>query len=193
MFHITGRARPLAAAIAVLASACVQQSSIDLLHGDQLEGTGGAVEVLPAPPVITAQPNDPVVVATPVLTALPAAPELVYFEPLPLPPSHVITAVTAPSSTSHLNEVQSVEVEVEVTGGALGQREISVVFVSPQGLVWQRQAGLIAGKAQGTTSAKFSLPVASTFIEDQQLFGTWKVNSLDEGVELARTTFVLEE
>jgi hypothetical protein len=89
--------------------------------------------------------------------------------------------------------VQSVEVDVEVEGGAYGTRHIWAVFVSPQGLVWERQGALIVAKPGEKKLAQFSLPIASTFIEQQHLSGTWKITTFDEGLEEASATFSLEE
>ncbi len=145
----------------------------------------GPVEVIESAPVvaITAEP----------LPALPLVPEPVYLVPMPLPPRHVLTTLLVPAGSNRLNLVQSVELDVDVVGGAVGDREISATFVTPQGLVWQRQATHLSMGGDGTLRAHFSLPVAATFIEDQRLFGTWQVLTLDDGVEQANSTFELAE
>jgi hypothetical protein len=89
--------------------------------------------------------------------------------------------------------VQSVEVDVDIEGGAFGERTINAVFISPAGFAWEKQLTLIEGKAGQTQQAHFTLPVAATFISDQKLFGGWQVTTLDEGVEQASATFALEE
>jgi hypothetical protein len=152
--------------------------------GRSLQGSLGVVEVIETPPPIAVEP-------VPLLVALPLVPVEINLEPLPLPARHVVLASTVPAGSSRLSLVQSVEVDVEVEGGAYGAREISAVFVSPQGLVWEKQGEVIDGKRGEKQRAHFSLPIASTFIEEQQLFGTWRVNTLDDGVELATTTFAV--
>ncbi|MDP2269257.1 MAG: hypothetical protein Q8K32_00925 [Archangium sp.] len=162
-------------------------SCVDASH--QLDGSSGVVEVIETAPPVDLTPE-------PVIAPLPLAllaPELIYLEPIALPARHVVIATTSPAQSRKLGAVQSVEIEVEVEGGAYGAREISAVFVSPQGLVWERQATLIDARRGEKQVAHFSLPVASTFIEDQQLSGTWQITTLDDGAELASATFALEE
>lgn len=118
-------------------------------------------------------------------------PQPVFFAPVPPPARHVITASATPAGAQALDAVQSVELEVEVSGGALGHREISAVFISPQGVVWERQVSIIDARPDEAQRVHFSLPVASTFVEDQRLSGAWQVMTLDDGVELATTTFTL--
>lgn len=145
----------------------------------------------PAAPidVIEAAPVAPITVEP--LPALPIVPEPVYLVPMPLPARHQVTTAALPAGATTLDLVQSVEVEVEVVGGEVGSREIAAVFVTPQGLVWQRQASRTTMGAEGALIAHFSLPVAATFIEDQQLFGRWQVLTLDDGVEQASASFEL--
>lgn len=147
----------------------------------------GTVEVVEAPPpdALESVPLVPLIQNVPL--------EQIYLEPPPLPLRHVVQVALFPAGARRLEEVQRVEVTVDVEGGAYGSREVSVVFVSPQGLVWERQATRIEGK-QGTTQlATFWLPVASTFIDQQRLSGHWQLNTLDQGVEQASATFALEE
>ena len=151
----------------------------------KLDGSLSVVEVLETPPAIALD-------ATP-LNALVQPFVQIQLEPLPLPTRHVLRASLLPTGARRLDEVQSVEVEIEVEGGALGTRQISAVFVSPLGLVWERQGTLLEARRGEKQLAVFSLPVASTFIADQRLSGTWKILSLDEGAEQANATFVLEE
>ena len=147
----------------------------------------------PAVPVdvIEAAPIAPITEETPTLPAVLATPELIYLEPLPPPPKHVVTATAFPSGTTDLNTVQSMEVEVTVEGGPVGTRAISVIFVSPLGLVWQRQRESIDVHAGEAQVVHFSLPVAATFIEEQQLSGQWQLTTLDGEVEQATTNFTL--
>ena len=154
-----------------------------------LDGSLGVVEVIETAPPIELT-TEPVIALLPLG---PQVPELIYLEPIALPAQHVVIATTFPAQSRKLSTVQSVEIDVEIEGGAYGAREISAVFVSPQGLVWERQTTMIEGKRGQTQVAHFSLPVASTFIEDQQLSGTWQITTLDDGVELASATFALEE
>jgi hypothetical protein len=160
--------------------------------GRSLDGSLGVVEVIETPPPIALVRE---IVAPPMLPSLsvfqPVVPEFVYVEPLPLPVNHVVRAANSPSGAMSLGVVQSVEVEVEIRGGSAGNRHIAAVFVSPQGLVWERQATIVEGKPGETQLAHFSLPVAATFIEEQQLSGTWQITTLDEGVEQASATFAL--
>lgn len=139
------------------------------------------IEIEAAPEAQLAAPGEPQVIA----------PEPVFFMPVPPPARHVVTASAAPAGAQALDVVQSMELDVEVSGGALGHREIAVVFISPQGVVWERQVSVIDARADDPQRVHFSLPVASTFIEDQRLSGAWQVMTLDDGVELATTTFTL--
>lgn len=151
--------------------------------------TDTATPVEVRPPVEPPPPPPP-----PPLTPLlpPARVELVYTEAPPLPLTHALRARLVPTGARTLREVQAVEVEVDVRGGPAGQREVAVQFVSPQGLVWERKA-LRLDRAQGELgTARFSLPVASTFLEEQALAGAWQVSSFDEGVAQASATFTLE-
>lgn len=177
MLQIRLRPAPVAMALLVL-SGCSD-------HANRFQTPAGAVEVIESAPVaaITAEP--------PVLPAVLVGPELVYLEPLPPPPRHVVTATPFPAGATALNWVQSVEIDVTVEGGSVGTRAISVIFVSPLGLVWQRQRELIDARAGEAQVVHFSLPVASTFIEEQQLSGAWQLITLDGEVEQASTTFTL--
>ncbi len=146
---------------------------------------GGAVDVIETAPIapITEDPAP--------LPAVLATPELIYLEPLPPPPKHVVTATAFPAGSAELDTVQNVEVEVAVEGGAVGTRFISVIFVSPLGQVWQRQREVIDMHTGETQRVLFSLPVAATFIEEQRLSGEWQFITLDGEVEQATTTFTL--
>lgn len=158
-----------------------------------MDGSLGVVEVLETPPpiaVVIAPPPPPV--RDPSI-ALVSAPEPVYLQPLPQVTRHTVRAHLEPSGARRLDAVQSIEVEVEIEGGSYGTREISAVFVSPQGLVWERKGMLIDGKPGEAALAHFSLPVAATFIEEQRLSGTWQINTLDEGLEQASASVELLE
>ncbi len=150
-----------------------------------LDGSLSVVEVLETPPPIGLEPTP--------LNALVQPFAQVHLEPLPLPTRHVVRASLMPTGARRLDEVQSVEVEIEVEGGALGTRQISAVFVSPLGMVWERQGTLLEALRGEKQLAVFSLPVASTFIADQHLSGTWQIITLDEGAEQTSATFALEE
>ncbi len=106
---------------------------------------------------------------------------------------HVVRVSVEPASARSLAEVQSIEIEVDVEGGNLGSRQISAVFVSPLGQVWEKQVAVIDAAAGQTSRAHFSLPVAATFIEDQRLAGTWQLKTLDDGIEHGSANFALEE
>lgn len=125
----------------------------------------------------------------PLGTVLVPDPELLYAEPAPLPVKHTVRAGLRPTGAPRLRDVQAAEVEVEVSGGALGARELSALFVSPQGLAWERQSKRVSVSAGATVTVRFTLPVANTLIEDQGLAGRWSVTTLDDGVEQASTTF----
>ncbi|MEW6432877.1 MAG: hypothetical protein AB1730_15340 [Myxococcota bacterium] len=141
--------------------------------------TASDVEVRPPEPLVT----------PPVLEVLPVAPVYQYAEPLPLPARHVVTVTLVPAGARRLRDVQRVNVDVTVDRGAVGQRRISAAFVSPQGLAWETQHATVDLAPGGIAVAHFSLPVASTFIEDQNLFGAWQVTTLDDGVETAAAGF----
>lgn len=158
--------------------------------GRRLDGSLAVVEVIETPPPIAVEPTP---LPLPVLEAQPLGPVLVYLEPLPPPARHLVHVATAPATTVRMDLVQSVEVDVEVEGGVYGTRHISAVFVSPQGLVWERQGAVIDAKPGEKQRAHFSLPIASTFIEQQHLSGTWRITTLDEGLEQTSATFSLEE
>jgi hypothetical protein len=98
-----------------------------------------------------------------------------------------------PAHARTLAEVQSIEVDVDVEGGPVGTRVVHAVFISPQGFAWEKQPGTIDAKPGEVQRAHFSLPVASTMITEQRLFGAWQVTTLDEGVEHASAAFALEE
>lgn len=133
---------------------------------------------------------DPLPIAPgPLGAVIPPAPELLYAEPAPVPPRHLVRAALAPVGAATLRDAQAAEVIVEVSGGAVGAREVSVLFVSPQGLAWERQARRVDLTPGATVTVRFSLPISNTLVEDQGLFGHWSVTTLDEGVELGATSF----
>ena len=141
--------------------------------------------------VIETAPIAPITEELPPLPAVLVTPQLIYLEPMPPPPKHVVTAIASPAGSAELDTVQNVDVEVTVEGGAIGTRTISVIFVSPLGQVWQRQREVIDMHAGETQRVVFSLPVAATFIEEQRLSGEWRFITLDGEVEQATTTFTL--
>jgi hypothetical protein len=154
--------------------------------GRSLDGSLGVVEVIETPPPIALQPE-------PLPVAEPLPPVFIYGEPLPLPARHTVHVRFEPANVRTLDEVQSVEIDVEVEGGAYGERTINAVFVSPAGFAWEKQLTLIDAKPGVMQHAHFTLPVAATFIADQKLAGAWQVTTLDDGVEQASATFALEE
>ncbi|MFZ5440685.1 MAG: hypothetical protein ACOZQL_11805 [Myxococcota bacterium] len=141
------------------------------------------IETPPPIEVTPTQPSAPAIIV----------PVLQYVEPLPLPPRHTVHVSFVPASARRLDELQSVELDVEVEGGAPGTRTLHAVFVSPQGLAWEKQPAVIDARPGVTQRAHFSLPVAATMISDQRLAGSWQVTMLDEGVEQASASFALEE
>ena len=149
-----------------------------------LDGSLGSVEVLETPPPVALEAAPPNALVQPFVE--------IHLEPLP-PTRHVVRASLLPAGARRLDQVQSVEVAIEVEGGALGSRQISAVFVSPLGLVWERQGMILEARRGAKQLAVFWLPVASTFIADQHLSGTWQIITLDEGAEQTTATFALEE
>lgn len=125
----------------------------------------------------------------PLGAVIPPGPELLYAEPAPCPPRHLVRAALLPAGATTLRTAQAAEVTVEVSCGAVGAREVSVLFVSPQGLAWERQARRVAVARGATETVSFKLPISNTLVEDQALSGRWSVTTLDEGVELATTSF----
>lgn len=177
--HARRKFRALSSLVALALGGCVDQAR-------RLDGSNAVVEVIETPPPVevTAPP--------PSGSAVFAGPTLIYVEPLPSPVRHVVSVRLEPAMTK-LDDVQSVEVDVRIEGGVVGDRKIHAVFVSPQGFAWERQAAVITSRAGESATAHFSLPVAATFIADQRLAGTWQITTLDEGVEQASATFALEE
>ena len=152
-----------------------------------LDGSLGPVEVIETPPAIavTAEPELP--------RAQVAAPQFVDSAQAQVLVRHVVRVSVQPSSAKTLSEVQSFEIDVEVEGGNLGTRQVSAVFVSPLGQVWEKQVAFIDAVAGQTSRAHFSLPVAATFIENQRLAGIWQLRTLDDGIEHGSANFALEE
>lgn len=162
--------------IAVFAGACSDAAR-------SFDGSSAVVEVIETPPPIALEPVGEVLFI---------APQPTYVDPLPLPATHAVRVRFEPPTARTLGEVQSVEVSVEIVGGALGTRAIHAVFVSPSGLAWEKQLTLIDAKRGEGQQANFTLPVAATMISEQALSGTWQVTTLDEGVEQASASFTLE-
>lgn len=150
--------------------------------------SGRSLELVTASGV-EVKPPEHLVTPPPVLEVLPAATVYEYSEPLPLPARHVVAVTLVPADARTLHEVQRVDVDVTVDRGAVGQRQISAAFVSPQGLAWETQQATAELTSGGSAVAHFSLPVAATFIEDQHLAGVWQVTTLDDGAETAAASF----
>lgn len=157
----------------------------------RVDGSLGVVELIETAPPIE-------VVPTPVVPS-PVGPssQVILSEPIfamaaPPPARHRVTITPQPVGARSLDQIQSLEVDVEVTGGVLGSREISAVFISPQGLVWERQLTLLDAQGAAAMNAHFSLPVASTFIEEQQLSGRWQIDTLDDGAPVGTGEVQLE-
>lgn len=152
----------------------------------RLDGSSGVVEVndtLPPEPVVPAPP----LLAPP--TVVP--PTLSYAEAPPMPVQHTVRWRFEPATATTLDEVQSVELEVDVQGGGRVDRTVSLLFTSPNGVAWQGQRERLAG-SNALQTLHFTLPVAATFVSDQRLTGDWQVTTFDDGLAQASATFRLE-
>lgn len=157
----------------------------------RVDGSLGVVELIETAPPIAVTPTpvipDPVGPSSTVILSEPT-----FTMAAPIPARHRVTITPMPAGARSIDQIQSLEVDVEVTGGVLGSREIAAVFISPQGLVWERQLTLVESLEGAAMSAHFSLPVASTFIEEQQLSGRWQIDTLDDGAPVGTSDVQLE-
>jgi hypothetical protein len=162
----------------VLLSACSESSGRVLASSPvgevTLVQTGPDVPLTPAP--------------EPLEVHLVAPTQLLAAEPLPLPARHRLTLSARPAGARSLGQLEALDVEVAVEAGPRMLREVSVVFVSPLGLAWEHQTRVHDGVA-GDATLRFSLPIATTLVEDQGLSGTWTITSHDSGRDVATASF----
>jgi hypothetical protein len=83
----------------------------------------------------------------------------------------------------------SIELHVVVVGATGG--ELAIEYVTPDGSMYQRQVQPLVEAPFAEQAFDFSLPVAGTWIEANQLYGDWNAHVLVGAAELLSEPFTL--
>ena len=83
----------------------------------------------------------------------------------------------------------SVAIHVDLEGATSG--DLAVELTTPDGTVYERQTRRIADAPFDVQRFDFTLPVAGTWIETQQLYGEWRAHVLVGARELIAEPFTL--
>jgi hypothetical protein len=83
----------------------------------------------------------------------------------------------------------SIDLHVVVLGATGG--EVAIEYVTPDGSMYQRQVRPLIEAPFVEQPFDFSLPVAGTWIEANQIYGDWSVHVMVGAAELLGQTFTL--
>ncbi|WP_426752162.1 hypothetical protein [Myxococcus sp. Y35] len=85
------------------------------------------------------------------------------------------------------------QVDVDLTvSGIRGRRQVSVEFVPPSGLPYERRAAEVVARADQAQTVRFSLPVAGTAVATSGMSGTWEARFFLDGAPLTAASFTLD-
>lgn len=172
-----GVAGALPCAALLVFAACAKAPAVD---------AASAPELIPASQVNVSEPE---VLPPDALTVLPKE----FDQPVQLPPpalSATTCAVYDPVAGRTVSDVMTVTVCAEVLGAAAGTR-LSVEFLTPQDMPFERREAPVTGTAYTRQRFDFSLPVAGTMIDSSHMGGQWKAKFFLDGAPLAVQTFDL--
>lgn len=110
-------------------------------------------------------------------------PPRVSFDPPPAP------ALAARATGTMLADPRTWSIAVDVDG-ATGD-ELAVEFTMPDGTLYERQAQPLQDAPFTTQRFEFTLPIAGTWIESQQLYGEWRAHVLVGARELLAEPFTV--
>ncbi|AEI67255.1 hypothetical protein [Corallococcus macrosporus] len=90
-----------------------------------------------------------------------------------------------------LLSVEQVDVDVTVSG-VRGRHRVSVEFVPPSGLPYERRSAEVDARVDETRTVRFSLPVAGTAVATSGMSGTWQARFFLDGAPLTAASFTLD-
>ncbi|AKQ66293.1 hypothetical protein A176_003205 [Myxococcus hansupus] len=85
------------------------------------------------------------------------------------------------------------QVDVDLTvSGVRGRRKVSVEFVPPSGLPYERRTTEVDALVDASHTVRFSLPVAGTAVSTSGMSGTWEARFFLDGEPLTAASFTLD-
>jgi hypothetical protein len=147
-----------------------------------------AISEVGAPDPITAEPSIDVATIDPAQGAARPLPAIELIKPLPVIFAPSVAA--DPAGAIKLADVGAITVHV-VVKNAGGPHEVSVEFVAPGEINYQRKAVTIDGPVDQEKIVDFELPVAGTMITQQKLSGVWSARLFLDGAPMSTPTFEL--
>ena len=85
------------------------------------------------------------------------------------------------------------QVDVDLTvSGVRGRRKVSVEFVPPSGLPYERRTTEVDALVDESRTLRFSLPVAGTAVATSSMSGTWEARFFLDGEPLTAASFTLD-
>ncbi|MFP2956573.1 hypothetical protein ACLEPN_01760 [Myxococcus sp. 1LA] len=90
-----------------------------------------------------------------------------------------------------LLSVEQVDVDVTVSG-VRGRHQVSVEFVPPSGLPYERRSAEVDARVDEARTVRFSLAVAGTAVATSGMSGTWQARFFLDGAPLTAASFTLD-
>ncbi|WIG97286.1 hypothetical protein [Myxococcus sp. SDU36] len=87
--------------------------------------------------------------------------------------------------------VEQVNVDLTVSG-VRGRHTVSVEFVPPSGLPYERRSAEVDSRVDESRTVRFSLPVAGTAVATSGMSGTWQARFFLDGAPLTAASFTLD-
>ncbi|WP_217917600.1 MULTISPECIES: hypothetical protein [unclassified Myxococcus] len=85
------------------------------------------------------------------------------------------------------------QVNVDLTvSGVRGRHTVSVEFVPPSGLPYERRSAEVDSRVDESRTVRFSLPVAGTAVATSGMSGTWQARFFLDGAPLTAASFTLD-
>jgi len=110
--------------------------------------------------------------------------------PAPVVPQGSAAFIGLEEGNRGLLSMAQVDVDLTVSG-VRGRRQVSVEFVPPSGLPYERRATQVDVRADESRTVRFSLPVAGTAVATAGMSGTWEARFFLDGEPLTAASFTL--
>ena len=111
--------------------------------------------------------------------------------PPPVVPRGSATVVDLEEGSRGLLSVEQVDVDLTVSG-VRGRHMVSVEFVPPSGLPYERRSAEVDSRVDESRTVRFSLPVAGTAVATSGMSGTWQARFFLDGAPLTAASFTLD-
>ncbi|QDE90604.1 hypothetical protein BHS06_17455 [Myxococcus xanthus] len=111
--------------------------------------------------------------------------------PSPVVPQGSATVIGLGEGSRGLLSVAQVDVDLTVSG-VRGRHTVSVEFVPPSGLPYERRSAEVDSRVDESRTVRFSLPVAGTAVATSGMSGTWQARFFLDGAPLTAASFTLD-